>query len=120
MLGGMTAARLALGRAAEEQAARWYRSRGYVVLARNWRCRDGELDLALQRRRDRVVVVCEVKARRSAAYGTAAEAVGPRKQAQVRRVARRFLAEHDLRPGGVRFDVAAWDAGRLTVLEAAF
>jgi putative endonuclease len=45
----VTRARLALGAAGEDLAAAWYEARGYQVLARNWRCREGELDLILRR-----------------------------------------------------------------------
>ncbi len=53
--------RLDLGARGEELAVAWYTSRGYTVLGRNWRCRDGELDLVVSR--DRCVVFCEVKTR---------------------------------------------------------
>jgi putative endonuclease len=111
---------MALGRAVEERAAGWYRGQGYEVVDRNWRCAEGEVDLVVVRRRDRLVVFCEVKARRSGRFGTAAAAVGPDKQARLRRLAGRWLAEHRTRPAAIRFDVAAWDAGRFEVVEAAF
>ena len=57
----MTRARLALGAAGEAAAALWYEQQGYVVVARNWRCREGELDLVVARRGELVFV--EVKAR---------------------------------------------------------
>ena len=116
----MTVERIALGRAVEERASGWYRDHGYQVLDRNWRCSDGEVDLVALRRRDRLVVFCEVKARRSGRFGSAAAAVGQAKQARLRRLAARWLAEHRVRAAGVRFDVAAWDAGRFEVVEAAF
>ncbi|HEV8116070.1 MAG TPA: YraN family protein, partial [Acidimicrobiales bacterium] len=83
----MTFERIALGRAVEERAASWYQAHGYDVVARNWRCREGEVDLVAVRRRDGLVVFCEVKARRSARFGSAAEAVGRNKQARLRRLA---------------------------------
>ena len=104
----------------EDRAAGWYAAHGYEVVDRNWRCADGEVDLVLVRPRDRVVVFCEVKARRTARFGTAADAVGPAKQARVRRVASRWLEASERRYRGVRFDVAVWDGGRFAVLEAAF
>jgi len=112
--------RIALGRAVEERAAGWYRGHGYEVVDRNWRCPDGEVDLVAVRRRDRLVVFCEVKARRSARFGSAAEAVGRDKQARLRRLAARWLTEHRGGASAIRFDVAAWDAGRFEVVEAAF
>ena len=47
----MTAARKALGAFGEDKAAAWYERNGYRVLARNWRCRDGELDIVARRGR---------------------------------------------------------------------
>ena len=116
----MTAARIALGQAVEERAASWYHAHGYEVVDRNWRCPEGEVDVVAVRRRDRLVVFCEVKARRSARFGSAAEAVGREKQARLRRLAATWLAGHRCGAAGVRFDVAAWDAGRFEVVEGAF
>ncbi|MGH9272131.1 MAG: YraN family protein, partial [Ilumatobacteraceae bacterium] len=52
-------AHLERGRWGEELAARWYLRNGYRVVARNWRCAAGEVDLILRRRG--LIVVCEVK-----------------------------------------------------------
>jgi putative endonuclease len=112
-------ARRSVGLAGEAAAASWYEARGGVVLARNWRCREGELDLVV-RVPGGTVVFCEVKARSSLAFGSGFEAVTPAKQAQVRSVARRWLAASG-RPGGpVRFDVASVLAGEVEVVEDAF
>ena len=59
----MVAAHIAFGQRGEEIAADWYRRHGYAVVDRNWRCPIGEIDLVL--RRGRLLVVAEVKARRS-------------------------------------------------------
>lgn len=110
---------LRLGADGEAVVERWYAERGYRVLARNWRCPDGELDLVLER--DGVVVVCEVKTRASTRFGTPFEAVGPRKQARLRRVALRWLQQEcTSRPDEVRFDVAGVVSRRVEVIEAAF
>ncbi|HEY6531831.1 MAG TPA: YraN family protein [Acidimicrobiales bacterium] len=114
----MTAGRRALGARGEGLAARWYEAHGYVVLARNWRCREGEIDLVLARGRQ--VVVCEVKTRTSTAYGTPAEAVTRTKQLRIRRVAMRWLDEQEVRPSGLRFDVACVMGSAVDVIEAAF
>ena len=86
-----TPAYLALGRSGEDLAAAWYAARGYEVLARNWRCRQGELDLVAGR--GGVTVFCEVKTRTSDAFGVPAEAVGPLKQARLRRLAALWFAD---------------------------
>ncbi len=95
--------RLELGRFGEAWAERHLSELGMVVLDRNWRCDAGEIDLVL--RDGRVLVVCEVKTRTSNAYGSPLEAVGERKAARLRRLAARWLAEHDLRPDHVRLDL---------------
>src|SRR5688572_14953125 len=113
----MTDARRAFGQAGEDRAAAWYRARGYTVLARNWRCRDGELDLVVQR--GRTLVFVEVKARRTDRFGIPAEAVTPVKQRRLRRLARLYLDATGAR-GALRFDVVSILGGRLSVIEAAF
>jgi putative endonuclease len=119
------AAHLRLGAAGEDAAAEWYRRRGFSILARNWRCREGELDLVL--RRDDLVVICEVKTRSSDRRGGGAAAVGPAKQRRIRTAALRFLDEHRGRGGGrpsIRFDVAVvrprTSGMAVEVLEGAF
>jgi putative endonuclease len=114
----VTSARRALGAAGEDLAARWYAANGYVVVARNWRCREGELDLVV--RRGRAVVFCEVKARTTAAFGMPAEAVTVQKQRRLRLLARRWLMQAELRPSSIRFDVACVLGGQLEVIEGAF
>ena len=65
--------RMATGGFGEASAARHLVEQGMVVLDRNWRCEQGEIDLVL--RDGEVLVFCEVKTRASAAYGTPLEAV---------------------------------------------
>ncbi|WP_029289350.1 YraN family protein [Cellulomonas sp. HZM] len=95
----------AVGRHGEDVAAAHVEARGWRVLDRNWRCREGEVDLvALDG--DELVVV-EVKTRRSTSYGYPAEAVTRTKLARVRRLAALWLAAHDVRAASVRVDVVA-------------
>ncbi|MEX0663862.1 MAG: YraN family protein [Acidimicrobiia bacterium] len=115
--------RRALGASGEDLAARWYAKRGYLLLDRNWRCREGELDLVLSAKR--TVVFCEVKTRRSDAFGAPFEAVTPTKQRRLRGLAARWLDEHPQRGVDLRFDVASvyaprGEAPRVEVIEAAF
>jgi putative endonuclease len=93
-----------------EQAA-WsvYRDRGYALVARNWRCRLGELDLVLSHGSQ--IVFCEVKARRSLAQGGGYEAVTIQKQRKLRALAQAFCAEERPRASGYRFDVASVSVG---------
>lgn len=107
-----------LGTSGEDLAAAWYERAGYEVVARNWRCRDGELDLVAVGRG--AVVFCEVKTRTSDRFGVPAEAVGPAKQRRIRGLAVRFLREHPQRARELRFDVVSILDGQLSVIEAAF
>ena len=112
-----------LGNAGEDAVATWYEAVGYRVLDRNWRCRDGELDIVVTR--DDTLVFCEVTTRASTRFGAPVEAVTATKQRRLRMLATRWLAEHDVRRRALRFDVASvtrGSDGRLTVevLEDAF
>ncbi len=114
----MTDPRRAFGAAGEDRAASWYRDHGYEVLDRNWRCKEGELDLVVGRGRE--VVFVEVKARRTDRFGTPAEAVTPAKQRRLRTLAGQYLAASRVRADTIRFDVVCILAGDLDVIEAAF
>ncbi len=101
------ASHLALGARGEVLAAQHLEALGWRVLARNWRISQGELrgELDLLCLERDVLVVVEVKTRSTDRFGAPAEAVGWRKQAQIRRLAGAFLREAGLRVGHVRFDV---------------
>ncbi len=111
-----------LGAAGEDAAVAWYEGRGYEVLERNWRRREGEIDLIA--RQGRTVVFCEVKARTSDRFGTGVEAVLAAKQRRIRRLAARWLSELTPAAGrarvDVRFDVVSVTAGEVEVIEDAF
>lgn len=115
--------RRGLGASGEDLAAEWYEARGYEVLDRNWRCREGELDLVLVGHGS--VVFCEVKTRRGDRFGAPFEAVTIAKQRRVRVLAVRWLREHSQHGAALRFDVASVVARRgyapvIEVLEGAF
>jgi putative endonuclease len=93
------------GRRGEDAAELLYVRRGYRVVARNWRCRIGELDLVLER--GGTIVVCEVKTRRGVRFGGGWEAVDARKRQKLRAVAEIFLLHTQAAPRAVRFDVAS-------------
>jgi putative endonuclease len=80
-----------LGRYGEEVAAAHLVAAGLTIVARNWRCREGEVDIvALD---GDVLVMCEVKTRRGVGFGTPLDAVTPAKAARLRRLALRWLAD---------------------------
>ena len=114
--------RRAVGNAGEDAVAAWYEGNGYRVVDRNWRVREGEIDVVA--RQGATVVFCEVKTRRSDAFGMPQEAVGHRKQSRLRTLAVLWLGAHEVRANVLRFDVAAVRPnGRgwaVEVLEAAF
>ncbi|HVN51540.1 MAG TPA: YraN family protein [Acidimicrobiales bacterium] len=114
----VTGRRRALGARGEEMAADWYLARGYEVLARNWRCREGEIDLIV--RQQRTIVFCEVKTRSSTSFGHPAEAVTHAKRTRLRHLAAKWLDESPVRPLRIRFDVAAVLDGEIEVLEGCF
>jgi len=114
----MTAYRQALGASGEALAAAWYEDNGYVVLDRNWRCREGELDLVV--RKQRTIVFCEVKTRSSLKFGVPQEAVTYEKRARIRQLAAKWLETSPVRPRQIRFDVAAVMAGEVELIEGAF
>ncbi len=107
-----TASPHGLGRLGEEMARLFLAAGGYACVARGFRTRAGEIDLVV--RRDDLLVFVEVKTRRGDRCGAPEEAVGPRKIARLRRLARAYLAA--VPAAGVRrfrFDVVAvaLDAG---------
>lgn len=96
----------ALGEAGEEHAAAWLHDAGWLVLARNFRSRYGELDIvALDP--ERVIVFVEVKTRRTMRLGTPQEAVTHAKRTNLRRAGVQWLldAGRTVAHRGVRFDV---------------
>lgn len=98
--------RQSIGKFGEEQAARYLDEQGYHVLARNWRCRSGELDIVASSA-DTIVIV-EVRTRRQGGrFGTAAESVDYRKQYQVRAIAEIYISLQKLHGKAIRFDVIA-------------
>lgn len=99
-------------------AAQWYERNAHVLLDRNWRCREGELDIVA--RCGDTIVFSEVKTRSSNAYGSPAEAVGAAKQRRIRRLALLWLSEHDVHAADLRFDVVAVVGNEVDVTQSAF
>ena len=94
------------GARAEELCAELLRSAGLRVLARNWRCRLGEIDLVAEERG--TLVFAEVRFRRDVRFGGAAESVTAAKRARLVAAARLYLSR---RPDAdCRFDVLLLDA----------
>jgi putative endonuclease len=94
-----------LGRWGEDLAADYLAGTGLVLLSRNWRCRDGEVDL-IGTDGERLVL-CEVKTRSGTGYGEPAEAVTAAKAARIRRVTAQWLRTYRVGWCEIRFDVLA-------------
>ena len=111
------------GNAGEAEAARYLRKKGYTLLASQWRCRFGELDLVARDKRGTICFV-EVKLRSAGAIGLPREFVDARKQERLRTAAAAYLSTNNI-DAPARFDVAevyAENDGSLRVeyLENAF
>jgi putative endonuclease len=102
-----------LGRRGERRAAWFYRLRGYRVVARNVRLRDGEIDLVV--RRGRTLVIVEVKTRQSTTAGEGFDSVDRAKREQLVRLADQYVA--NLRDIELRYDVLSlfWNGRRFVV-----
>lgn len=115
----------ALGDRGEAVTAQYLRERGYALLASQWRCRYGELDL-VARDRDGTICFVEVKLRGGDLAGLPREAVDRRKRERLRTAAEAYLSQHGLEDAPARFDVAEVYADerhqplRLEYLENAF
>lgn len=122
MLASRTDDRSSRGREGEDAALRVYAGRGFRLLARNWRCPLGELDLVLER--GGLLVFCEVKTRTGASFGGGYEAVTWSKRRKLRQLAEVFLAIRAPNHERIRFDVASVWLGRrgadVEVFEDAF
>jgi putative endonuclease len=101
----MQDARQSLGWSGEEAACTELQRRGYTIVARRYRTRAGEIDIVA--RDGRTMVFVEVKTRSSAAFGSGLEAVTPRKQAQVRKMATDYLWRAGLGDVPCRFEVVS-------------
>ena len=94
----------AAGNRGEAEVARYLRKKGYILLASQWRCRFGELDLVAKSKKG-VVCFVEVKLRSTGAIGLPREFVDQRKQERLKSAAAMYLSTHEL-DAPARFDVA--------------
>lgn len=114
----MSDARKRLGEWGEKVAAIHLEAKGYEIVARNWRCARGEIDL-VARAGDELVFV-EVKTRRGRAMGTPEEGVTPHKARRLLELARHYLYENEIDEVAWRVDMVAVeldDGGKLVRCE---
>jgi putative endonuclease len=99
-------ARQALGARGEDLAVAELQRQGMDVLARNWRCRSGEIDIvAAEMVEGRTTVVfCEVKTRSGLGFGQPLEAITWAKRRKLRSLAAEWLAAHEVHAATIRID----------------
>ncbi|MCM1175110.1 MAG: YraN family protein [Blautia sp.] len=108
-----------VGEEQEEHACRYLVERGVLIRERNFRCRQGEIDIIGYEKG--YLVFFEVKYRKDGSRGSAAEAVGPGKQRKICRVSDYYRALHGYSlDTPVRFDVIAIDGSRIEWIQNAF
>ncbi|HEX2790909.1 MAG TPA: YraN family protein [Steroidobacteraceae bacterium] len=110
-----------LGAAAEQRAEQLLRQAGCDILARNFRCRMGELDIIA--RRGALLIIAEVRLRSSSGFGGPGASITAAKRARIVRTARFLLARRPQLTGlAVRFDALLLrsSAGPIEWIEGAF
>jgi putative endonuclease len=108
----------ALGAEAEARAAEFLQRKGHRIVARNWCCRGGEIDLVCDDKGTLVFV--EVRARASARHGAPVETVGDIKRRRLVRAAAQYLAARGDANVACRFDVVAITGDVIEHFEDAF
>lgn len=114
----MNPGRRDLGAFGERVAAAHLEAKGYRIRARNFRCREGEIDIVAQH--DDCLVFVEVRTRRGDALGSPAESVTAAKERRLLTVARAYLQQHNDVPPNQRIDVLAVELsqqGRLLAVQ---
>lgn len=121
----VTNARQTLGARGEDLAVAELERQGMTILARNWRCRVGEIDIvATEVVGDRTTVVfCEVKCRSGLGFGDPLEAITWKKLRTLRALAAEWMASHRVAAQAIRLDAIGvvlrrGDVPRLTHVRA--
>lgn len=92
-----------IGNFGEELAVKYLSNNGYFIMARNFRCRLGELDIIAKDKG--YIAFIEVKTRYNDYYGSPGEAVNYQKQTRIYRAAQTFISTNRLENNNFRFDV---------------
>ena len=103
--------RIEIGALGEQLAVEHLQGLGLRIVARNWRCRYGELDVIATEGAD-ILVFVEVKTRTGDRFGGVAEAVTPQKVRRIRRLAGLWLAGQESSWSQIRIDVVGVRLGR--------
>ena len=109
-----------IGDKGERIAAKAYTSKGYKVIASNFRCKFGELDIVMKK--GETVVIAEVKTRKNANFANAKEFVDYKKQKRIKTTAKIFLEKYNLADNIIRFDVVEvyTETKTVNIIENAF
>ena len=108
-----------IGEKYEQIAATFLEKKGYVILEFNFRCRFGEIDIIAKDRCDLVFI--EVKYRSNLNYGSPYEAVDYKKQHTIKKMAKYYMSEHNLKENTyIRFDVVGIIGENISVIKNAF
>jgi putative endonuclease len=105
-----------LGQQGEQLAANFLAEAGMTVLERNWRCKEGEIDIVAVA--GRTLVICEVKTRSGLRFGTPIEAITRQKAWRLRKLAALWIKAHELTFDEVRIDIIGIlraSAGQFTI-----
>jgi putative endonuclease len=105
------------GKDGEAKAETFLKTKGYAIVARNYRYKRSEIDLIVQK--DNWLVFVEVKLRSSIAFGHPEQSVTPAKRKKVKEGAAQFLMETDW-SGNVRYDIVAITTKEIVHFEDAF
>lgn len=103
----------ALGRRGEDRAVEFLEARGWRVVERNWRCREGEIDIVAVEPDGHTLVVVEVKSRAGLRFGAPLETITYAKACRLRRLAALYVRQSGLRPHLIRVDAVGvlWPRG---------
>lgn len=101
-----------VGQQKEQQAAAWLQKNAINVIAQNFRCKGGEIDL-IGLDADHTLIFFEVKYRRNSSFGSASEFVTPQKQQRLVHCAQTYLQKHPkYQAYSMRFDVLSFEASQ--------
>ncbi len=91
------------GRQGEEIAAKYLESKGYEILARNYRMKRCEIDIIAKEKE--ICIFIEVKSRSSSDFGFPEDFLTPQQEGRIRGAATYYLAEQNMTPKDIRFDI---------------
>ena len=101
-----------MGQQKEQQAAVWLKTQAISIVAQNFRCKGGEIDL-IGLDKNHTLIFFEVKYRQNTTYGSAAEFVTPQKQQRLMQCAQSYLQKHaGYHDYEMRFDVLSFENDR--------